>query len=304
MAQLTFYDENSFEIPNLIVASAWLEHGPFAIWVASRLKPDLFVELGTHNGYSYFCFAQSISKNNVRAKMYAIDTWKGDEHAGYYGNEIYDQVAEINLRDYGQMSHLLKETFDEGLNHFGEGSIDLLHIDGLHTYEAVMHDFKSWLPKMSEKGIVLFHDINVRERGFGVFKLWAELKDQYPSFEFLHGHGLGVLKVGKLQTEIDDFFSADDEDACSIQRFYELLGRRVTLEFEWVKQGLQYESRLEIINSDASAMKLAYENERLKNINQINSRSWKITRPLRFLNRSLTRFSKKVKTECFSMFNE
>lgn len=294
MAELTLYDENSFEIPNLIVASAWLEHGPFAMWAVSRLRPDLFVELGTHNGYSYFCFAQSISKNNVGTKMYAIDTWKGDEHAGFYGNEIYDQVAEISLRDYGQISHLLKETFDEGLLHFSEGAIDLLHIDGLHTYEAVLHDFKSWLPKMSEKGIVMFHDISVRDRGFGVFKLWAELKDQYPSFEFLHGHGLGVLKVGKLQTELDDLFSVNEEDSSIVQRFYETLGRRISLEFELGHQRDEFEFKLNGVNSDVLALRNLYENHELVHKNVLNSLSWKITRPLRLIHQTLVRIFKKL----------
>jgi multidrug resistance efflux pump len=45
--------------------------------------------------------------------------------------------------------------------------------------------------------LILFHDTNVRERGFGVWELWQELKKQYKTVEVLNGHGLGILILGK-----------------------------------------------------------------------------------------------------------
>ena len=286
----SFSDDNAFVTPDILVASAWLEHGSFAMWLAARLQPKVFVELGTHNGFSYFCFAQSITRNNLGTKMYAIDTWRGDEHAGYYDDDIFENVNEINQANYISNSTLLRETFDDGLKYFDEKSIDLLHIDGLHTYEAVKNDFLSWLPKMSNKGIVLFHDISIRDRGFGVYKLWEELAGAYPSFEFSHGNGLGVLKVGHESTFVDHLFTIEEHVKSQVRRLYSNLGKKILFQFE---REVVYGEWVKMRNDLALASELSKNaSQQLENLHQ--SISWKITAPLRAGHKFVSSLVKKL----------
>ncbi len=48
--------------------------------------------------------------------------------------------------------------------------IDLLHVDGFHTWEAVSHDWDTYGPLVRPGGLALFHDVNVGHEG--VTRFW------------------------------------------------------------------------------------------------------------------------------------
>lgn len=176
--------------------SGWHELVPLAHWLVKAIRPRVFVELGTHAGVSYAAFCSAMQQNNVGGAAFAIDHWQGDAHSGFYEGHVYEELNAFNQKNFGSFSKLLKCSFDDALPYFDDGSIDLLHIDGFHSYEAVLHDFDTWYPKLSRRAVVVFHDINCRNSGFGVWRFWEELTGRFSTFEFSHGNGLGIAAVG------------------------------------------------------------------------------------------------------------
>ena len=214
----------------LLKESAWNEHVPFAMLLVELQRPRVIVELGTHCGVSYCAFCQAVVETGARASCYAIDTWTGDGHTGPYGDHVYESLK-AHHKQYESFSQLLRMTFDEALQQFADTSVDLLHIDGLHTYDAVKRDYNTWLPKMSDKGIILFHDTVVTERDFGVHQLWRELTPRLPHFNFEHGCGLGILAVGKDQPEaVTNFLQMANANAPTTRELFSSLGRRLQAE--------------------------------------------------------------------------
>lgn len=217
----------------LVTPGPWAGHIPFAFWLIKASRPKILVELGTHSGNSFSAFCQAIRDLASPTRAYAVDTWQGDEHAGYYGDDVFNELKAFLQTDYADFATMVRSTFDDAIDTFSDGAIDILHIDGMHTYDAVKHDFVSWRQKLSPRAVVLFHDINVREREFGVWRLWQELSSEYPAFEFNHSNGLGVLGVGQeLPDAIAALFEAgrDPDVVHAVRSAFSSRGRLFELE--------------------------------------------------------------------------
>jgi hypothetical protein len=241
-----FLSPASFWFPEHLCESAWIEHAPFAFWLIEAHQPALLVELGTHWGYSFFAFCQAVQNLELSARCVAVDTWQGDDQAGRYGEDVFESVNRYNAAHYAAFASLMRTTFDGAAPSFADRSIDLLHIDGRHAYDNVSHDFAVWLPKLSRRGIVVFHDVNERKNDFDVWRLWSELREKYPHFEFEHAHGLGILAIGEeVGPRLRALFDADADEALSLQirQAYARLGAAVTERIERVNVGKVLEHR-------------------------------------------------------------
>ena len=226
MARLAIGDEYFWMPERLVPFNHWVGHVPFAFWLTKALRPTKFVELGTHRGNSYCAFCQAIATLRIDSAAIAVDTWQGDIHMAPEADLLADLRQHHDPR-YRAFSRLLRMTFDEARPQIADGSVDLLHIDGTHSYEAVRHDFETWRSALSPRGVVLFHDIGVTQDAFGVWRLWSELTREHPWFAFWHSHGLGVLGVGADVPEpVAELFrlGTDTGAAAQIRALYEARG--------------------------------------------------------------------------------
>lgn len=145
-------------------------------------------------GESYFAFCQAIAETDLTCSACAVDTWRGDQHTRPYDEVVFAEVNAHNQQHYSQFSTLLRLTFDDANKHFNDETIDLLHIDGAHTYEAASHDFHTWWPKVRPGGVAILHDSFERRWDFGVWRVLEDArKTDLPVAEFTHSHGLGVI---------------------------------------------------------------------------------------------------------------
>ena len=209
-------------------AGDWSGHVPFGYDLVAEFRPPVIVELGTYYGESYFTFCQAVEEHAAGCKAFAVDTWRGDAHTGIYGEAVFREALAHNKR-YEAFSTLLRMTFDEAAARFEDGSIDLLHIDGLHTYEAVRHDFETWFPKVAPGGVILLHDTQARSYGFGVWRFWQDARNRFDNFEFFHCSGLGVIRKpgGGQVCGLSDLLFASPQISERVRRFYQVCGERL-----------------------------------------------------------------------------
>jgi beta-1,4-mannosyl-glycoprotein beta-1,4-N-acetylglucosaminyltransferase len=176
--------------------SAWKGHFEFSMFLVKYINPNVVVELGVDYGHSTFCLASP----NI-GTIYAIDCFEGDIHAGFKTTEnIFKEFKTELIRKSLLLSDNIipiKGYFDDVVLTFDK-EIDILHIDGLHTYEAVRNDFEKWSVKTTNNAVIIMHDVIAYADTVG--KFFNEI--DFPKFYFTHSAGLGV--VCKTQAQLDD----------------------------------------------------------------------------------------------------
>jgi len=132
--------------------SAYLLYG-----LARALKPKVAVEIGSARGKSA-CYVARALKENGSGKLFAIDphtrtNWN-DEDSVDTLDEMRRNLRALKLEKQVQ---ILRETSERAAAQWLL-PIDMLFIDGDHSYDGVKRDWELFAPYVARFGVVVFHD--------------------------------------------------------------------------------------------------------------------------------------------------
>ena len=210
MTQEIDLGEISYEAdsPNTVIAKNAINRG--AMQKLSELKDLLdflgnkplntVVEIGTASGGTFYAFCQ-IGPSD--AHVISIDLPGGPFGGGY---EIKDVQVFKTYAKIGQTIYFMRENSQEGatkkalMERLKDKKIDVLFIDGDHSYKGVKKDFELYAPLVTKGGIIIFHDIckHATAPECEVEKFWNEIKDKYETVELIDPNerdwgGIGII---------------------------------------------------------------------------------------------------------------
>jgi GT2 family glycosyltransferase len=221
-----------FSYPLRLAAEAELAHVPFAMFLVDLLHPKVLVQLGAREGIVFCAYSQAVKELRLNTRCFAISDWQNGH------SERGDSSALADLRAhhdplYGNFSQLIDGSPTEPHTNFENGAVDLLHIGGCSSSDVARRWIETWLPKMSDRGVIVLGKTNFHDPGFDVWKLWREIKAVHPYFEFAHQGGLGVLSVGtRVPDGLRPLVEATAAEASLIREFFSQLGERLRTRLE------------------------------------------------------------------------
>jgi predicted O-methyltransferase YrrM len=170
------------------------------LWLVEDHAPRTVAEIGTYAGGTLYCLCRLAQPD---ATIASIDKPRGS-FGGGYTDERAEEMQKLFPREQ-QKLHLIRDdsqlpaTLERLKGVLNGAQLDLLFIDGDHTYEGVKSDFEMYSPLVREGGMVAFHDIldHNPDSGCEVATLWNEIRDDYRHVELAvapyRWGGIGVL---------------------------------------------------------------------------------------------------------------
>ena len=166
------------------------------------MKPEVCVEIGSALGKSASYIGMAL-KENGRGMLYAIDpheptNWN-DVDAIDSLKEFNRNIAAAGVREYVS---LIRSYSDAAARNW-KLPIDIIFIDGDHSYDGVKRDWELFLPHVKPSGVVIFHDtmwdlppyVGTVRSDMGVPRFVDELRQQgYQVLTISQDYGVSLIQ--------------------------------------------------------------------------------------------------------------
>jgi predicted O-methyltransferase YrrM len=171
------------------------------IKIVKNINPKIVLEIGTARGGTLFLFAKNFSED---ASIITVDQPGWPLSGGYPFWEMWllETFKKRNQNIYIIRSDSQKIETVKKIDSILQGEkLDLLFIDGDHSYEGVRKDFELYSTLVKNGGIIAFHDCLLDRDEYGnggVKKFWDEIKKNYSFKEIIKDKnkkefGIGVI---------------------------------------------------------------------------------------------------------------
>jgi cephalosporin hydroxylase len=169
--------------------------------IIADLKPNTLLEIGSNKGGTLLVLSRLAAAD---ALVVSLDLPGGDFGGGYkdYHVPIFKRFTHGNQQMHlvrgdshsAQMETAVREVV-------GSRKLDLLFIDGDHTYEGVKRDFETYSTLVRPGGVIAFHDIAENKmETCQVSRFWQEIKSRYRHEEIVESASQGWAGIGILYT--------------------------------------------------------------------------------------------------------
>ncbi|HEX6465017.1 MAG TPA: class I SAM-dependent methyltransferase [Vicinamibacterales bacterium] len=176
---------------------AWLLFG-----LVHAMRPSVCVEIGSARGQST-CYIGMALKRVNHGHLYAIDPHQATAWNDVNAGDTYSELRR-NLRSAGVDARVtIVRRYSSDAAKDWTLPIDLLFIDGDHSYDGVKRDWDLFAPHVREFGLVVFHDTlwersrdpNWRREDMGVPRFVDELRRRgFPVITFDQHYGISAVQ--------------------------------------------------------------------------------------------------------------
>lgn len=176
--------------------------------IVKRQKPKKVIEIGTARGGTLYALCQ-VSADD--ATIVSIDL-PGGPFGGGYSKEDIEKFK--TFKKPRQTLHFLRKnshemsTVQQVGRLLGRKSVDVLLIDGDHSYSGVKTDWDLYSPLVKDGGLICLHDIVFHQftPECQVDRLWMEIRTQHKSEVFIDPHdftwgGIGLIYHNEKPSE-------------------------------------------------------------------------------------------------------